>query len=55
MPKTKTVLLGTTGYIILHHNNAPPYTAHLTSGRTENTDWEVLPHPPYSLDLAHSD
>jgi hypothetical protein len=28
------------------------HTAHLTSGKTEQFDWEVLPCLPYSLDLV---
>ena len=36
--------------IIFRHDNAIPVKNYL-----ENSGWEVLPHPPYSPDLAPSD
>uniref|UniRef100_A0A914CMV7 Transposase n=1 Tax=Acrobeloides nanus TaxID=290746 RepID=A0A914CMV7_9BILA len=39
--------------IILQHDNAKPHTAKLT--KIQELDWEVLPHPPYSSDLAPLD
>jgi hypothetical protein len=30
-------------------------TSHCTLGKIEKFEWKVLPHPPYSLDLAPSD
>ena len=41
--------------VILQHNNTRSHTAHLTLEKIENMAWEVLPHPPYSPDLAPSD
>ena len=41
--------------IIFHHDNARPYVAILVKNYLENSGWEVLPHPPYSPDLAPSD
>ena len=41
--------------VILQHDKAQPHTALLTLEKTENMGWEVVPHPPYSPDLAPSD
>ena len=41
--------------IIFHHDNARPHVTILVKNYLENSGWEVLPHPPYSLDLAPSD
>ena len=41
--------------IIFHHANARPHVAIPVKNYLENSEWEVLPHPLYSPDLAPSD
>ena len=42
--------------VIFHQDNARPHTASLTSKKiSDELKWELLPHPPYSPDLAPSD
>jgi histone-lysine N-methyltransferase SETMAR len=41
--------------ILFHHDNAPAHTARAARDVLREFRWEVLPHPPYSPDLAPSD
>ena len=41
--------------VILQHDNARPHVAKPVKTFLETLKWEVLPHPPYSLDIAPSD
>lgn len=38
--------------VILQHDNARPHIAQVVKNRQ---NWEILPHPPYSPDIAPSD
>jgi len=40
--------------VLLLHDNAQPHTAHVTVNLLEQWGWDILEHPPYSLDLAPS-
>ena len=41
--------------IIFHNDNARPHVAIPVKNYLENSGWDVLPHPPYSPDLAPPD
>ena len=41
--------------VILQHDNAAPHTAKRTQDWLKRYNWETLPHPPHSPDLAPSD
>lgn len=48
-------LLEEGGKVCLQHDNARPHTAKKTTDLLQTLGWDVLPHPPYSPDLAPSD
>ncbi len=39
----------------LHHDNAPPHTAAITLALIGSSSMDMIPHPPYSPDLAPCD
>ena len=41
--------------VILQHDNSRPHVAKPVKTYLETLKWEVLPHPPYSPDIAPSD
>lgn len=40
---------------LLLHDNAPSHTTKRVKETIKEMEWELLPHPPYSQDLAPSD
>ena len=41
--------------VFFHHDNAPAHRSRKTSEKLISLGWEVVPHPPYSPDLASTD
>lgn len=41
--------------VLFHHDNARPHTARQTLGKLNELGWELMPHPPYSPDIAPCD
>ena len=41
--------------ILFHHDNAPAHTSTIAQAKLHELKFELLPHPPYSPDLAPSD
>ncbi|EZA56424.1 Histone-lysine N-methyltransferase SETMAR [Ooceraea biroi] len=41
--------------VVFHHDNARPRRSLVTREKLLQLGWDVLPHPPYSPDLAPSD
>ena len=43
------------GKIYFQHDNAKPHVAKIVTAKLKELDWKLLPHPPYTPDLAPSD
>jgi histone-lysine N-methyltransferase SETMAR len=41
--------------IYYHHDNAPCHTGAVAKNKLNEMGWKVMPHPPYSPDIAPSD
>jgi len=41
--------------LLLHHDNVRPHCSHATMTAIESLGFQVIPHPPYSPDLAPCD
>ena len=41
--------------ILFHHDNAPAHSCRIVRDVLREFQWKLLPHPPYSPDLAPSD
>jgi histone-lysine N-methyltransferase SETMAR len=44
-----------TSTVLFQHDNARPHTAAIVKDKIAEYGWELVPHPPYSPDLAPSD
>ncbi|XP_055711489.1 histone-lysine N-methyltransferase SETMAR-like [Phlebotomus papatasi] len=41
--------------VLFHHDNARSHVAKPTLAKLKEMNWEIMPHPPYSPDIAPSD
>ncbi|GFV91594.1 histone-lysine N-methyltransferase SETMAR [Trichonephila clavipes] len=41
--------------VVFHQDNATPHTSLVTRQKLLQLEWDTMPHPPYSPDLAPSD
>jgi histone-lysine N-methyltransferase SETMAR len=53
--KTSWNLLFAVNAVLLHHENARPHATAATIKAIQKINFELLPHPPYSWNLAPSD
>jgi len=53
--KIRIKWIGIRNGTLLQHDNVRPYTSAATRDAIQHLDFSVLPHPPYSPDLAPSD
>jgi histone-lysine N-methyltransferase SETMAR len=53
--KRRIVRIGVRNETLLQHDNTRPHTSAATIDAIQHLDFSVLPHPPYSPDLAPSD
>ena len=53
--KEKRPELATRKGVIFYQDNARPHTSLVTRKKLLDVGWEVMPHPPYTSDLASSD
>jgi len=54
MPQKHPELINRKG-VMFHHDNTRPHTSLVTRQKLLQHGWDVLPHLPYSPDLAPSD
>ena len=40
--------------MLFHHENEPAHSSAIVTAKLVDLRYELLPHPPYSLDLAHA-
>lgn len=55
MDKVKDKLDNIYTKVYFLHDNAKPHIAKITTKKLVDLGWKVLPHPPYSPDLAPAD
>ncbi|GFV73641.1 histone-lysine N-methyltransferase SETMAR [Trichonephila clavipes] len=54
LQQKRSGLINTKG-VVFHQDNARPHTSLVTRQKLLQLEWDTIPHPPYSSDLAPSD
>ncbi|GFV49897.1 histone-lysine N-methyltransferase SETMAR [Trichonephila clavipes] len=54
LQQKKSELINRKG-VVFHQDNARPHISLVTRQKLLQLEWDTMPHPPYSLDLAPSD